>query len=425
MSARDAVAGIERRRGARGTAHASSRRAHRAAANAATIDGSRSVASVGSPQDRPSPATDFTQPSMNQSRHGAASPPDVRSQSQSHEQEAPTQPAIATPSQHPHRMTAPRFSLLRTRDGHRIAYAVAGAADGVPVVALHGGPGSGSQPSTARLFDLARVRVVLIDQRGAGVSRPHGSVRRNDTARLIDDIETVRRHLGIARWGVLGGSWGASLALAYAGRHPEAVTGVVLRGLFLTSAREVSGLFVASRRRAPREWLRLRRAAGCETGTRPAALLSRCQAALQRGANGATQRAVALAWRDYENAVLASARPGRAGGRTTRTSRRRADKLAGKYRVQAFYLRHRCWLGEPRLLTLARRAAAAGVPLVALHGRRDPVCPPANLGRLARSVPSARVEYIANAGHLATDPRLRKPLMRSLATMFVTEARGQ
>ncbi|HEY1609479.1 MAG TPA: alpha/beta fold hydrolase, partial [Paraburkholderia sp.] len=219
------------------------------------------------------------------------------------------------------RDAALRFSLLRTRDGHRVAYAVAGAADGTPVVALHGGPGSGSQPSTAKLFDLARVRVVLIDQRGAGASRPHGDVRRNDTARLVEDIETVRRHLGIARWGVLGGSWGASLALAYAGRHPEAVTGVVLRGMFLTSAREVDGLFVTSRRRAPREWLRLRQAAGCQAATPPTALLARCCAALQRGANAAVQRAVALAWRDYEYAVLASARPGRARRTPAPTSR--------------------------------------------------------------------------------------------------------
>jgi proline iminopeptidase len=255
-------------------------------------------------------------------------------------------PSAATPGAHPQRSrprASPlRFSLLRTRDGHRIAYAVTGAANGTPVVALHGGPGSSSQPSTARLFDLARVRVVLIDQRGAGASRPRGSIRRNDTARLVDDIETVRRHLGIARWGVLGGSWGASLALAYAGRHPEAVTGVVLRGLFLTSAREVDGLFITSRRRAPREWQRLRHAAGCAAATRPAALLARCRAALQCGASGAKQRAVALAWRDFENAVLATARPGRARRRPVRMSRRHTASLPGKYRIQAHYLHHRC-----------------------------------------------------------------------------------
>jgi len=115
---------------------------------------------------------------------------------------------------------APTVHALRTRDAQRVSFTVAGAADGVPVVVLHGGPGSGSQPDATRLFDLARFKVVLIDQRGTGRSTPRGGVRHNRTDRLIDDIEAVRVRLGIERWGVLGGSWGAALALAYAGRHP-------------------------------------------------------------------------------------------------------------------------------------------------------------------------------------------------------------
>lgn len=325
-----------------------------------------------------------------------------------------------TPLLHSPRKTAAlRFHTLRTHDGQRIAYAVEGAADGVPVVALHGGPGSSSQPATLTLFDLARVRVVLIDQRGCGASRPGGSVRHNDTARLIGDIEAVRSHLGIERWGVLGGSWGASLALAYAGRHPDSVSGVVLRGLFLTSAREVSGLFVASRRRAPREWLRLRHAAGCGPDARSSSLPSRCAAVLQRGTNRAAQHAVALAWRDYENAVLATAHAKRAPRRIDRSSRR-TRALVGKYRIQAHFLQHRCWLGETRLAALARRAASSGVRCFALHGSRDPVCPPDNLRRLARAMPSARVERVAGAGHLAADPPMRARLVAALETMFVT-----
>jgi proline iminopeptidase len=187
-------------------------------------------------------------------------------------------------------------ATLRTRDGHRVSFAVAGAVDGVPVAVLHGGPGSGSQPGALRLFDLSRFRVVLIDQRGTGASTPHGSVRHNRTDYLIADLEAIRARLGIDRWGVLGGSWGASLALAYAGQCPQSVTGVVLRGLFLTSAREVRGLFITSRRRAPRAWARLRAAAQCE---RPAGLAARCAASLQYGAGETRQRALALAWRGY------------------------------------------------------------------------------------------------------------------------------
>jgi proline iminopeptidase len=305
---------------------------------------------------------------------------------------------------------------LRTRDGHRVWFAVAGAADGVPVAVLHGGPGSGSQPGSLRLFDLNRFRVVLIDQRGTGASTPHGSVRHNRTDYLIDDLEAIRKRLGFERWGVLGGSWGAALALAYAGQCPQSITGVVLRGLFLTSAREVRALFVTSRRRAPRAWSRLRAAAGCE---RPAHLAARCAAGLQYGANGTRQRALALAWRGYENEVLASAATRRAVQPRTRHSPRFARKLVGKYRIQSHYLAHRCWLGETRLLSLARRAASAGVPLAAVHGSRDPVCPSTNLRRLARAVPAAHVEWVG-AGHLASDPALHERVAQALAKMFIS-----
>ena len=331
-----------------------------------------------------------------------------------------------TPPSAPHHAPAAALEAhtLRTRDGHRVWYALAGARDGVPVAVLHGGPGSGSQPGVLRLFDLRRFRVVLIDQRGTGASRPHGSVRHNRTDYLIADLEAIRARLGFARWGVLGGSWGAALALAYAGQCPQSVTGVVLRGLFLTSAREVRGLFVTSRQRAPRAWSRLRAAARCQ---RPAKLAARCDAALQYGANSVRQRMVALAWRGYENAVLASASPRgaaqqRANLRNTRGSRdsqRHARKLVGKYRIQSHYLAHRCWLGETRLLSLARRAAAAGVSIAAVHGARDPVCPPGNLRRLSRAVPSARVETVGAAGHLTSDPALHARVARALAAMFI------
>jgi proline iminopeptidase len=311
-------------------------------------------------------------------------------------------------------------ATLRTRDGHRVWFAVAGARDGVPIVVLHGGPGSGSQPGVLRLFDLSRFRVVLVDQRGTGESTPHGSLRHNRTDYLIADLEAIRARLGIERWGVLGGSWGAALALAYAGQCPQAVTGVVMRGLFLTSAREVRGLFTTSRRRAPRAWAKLRDAARCE---QPAKFAARCADTLQHGANETRQRALALAWRGYENAVLASASPGgpqaRLAVRRASATPRHTRKLIGKYRIQAHYLVHRCWLGETRLLSLARHAAAAGVPLTAVHGSRDPVCPPANPRRLLRAVPAAHLDYV-RAGHLASDPALHACVAQALAAMFIS-----
>ncbi|RQS25354.1 alpha/beta fold hydrolase [Burkholderia sp. Bp8992] len=301
------------------------------------------------------------------------------------------------------------------RDAQSIAFTVAGAAQGHPVVVLHGGPGSGSQAGILRLFDLTRVRVVLVDQRGAGASAPRGGTRHNDTARLIADLEAVREQLGIARWGVVGGSWGAALALAYAGTHPQRVTGVVLRGLFLTSPREVRGLFTTSRTRAPREWRRLHAAAG---GGRPDRLLPRCAQRLRHGGSAAGQRAVALAWHAYENAILASARTRRSPVRAIR-SNKTVGRLIDKYRIQAHYLQHDCWLGERRVLALARRAAQARVPLFAAHGLHDPVCPVGNVERLARAVPEAEIERV-KAGHLASDPALARSVARAVNAMFST-----
>ncbi|RQS08891.1 alpha/beta fold hydrolase [Burkholderia sp. Bp8998] len=307
--------------------------------------------------------------------------------------------------------SVPRSTL--SRDACRIAWTEAGNPLGQPVVVLHGGPGSGSRPAVLRLFDLTRTRVVLVDQRGAGASTPRGGLRHNNTMRLIGDLDALRVQLGIARWGVVGGSWGAALALAYAGQHPSRVTGVVLRGLFLTSSREVRGLFVGARARAPRAWQRLTAAAGTARADR---LIACCARRLQPGAGAARQRAVALAWTAYEDAIL-TGRPAR-GMRPTQPA---VDRLIDKYRIQAHYLQRNCWLGERRLLALARQAAQAGVPLHAVHGTRDRVCPVDNVDRLARAVPAAIVERVP-AGHLTSDDALARGVARAVREMLTVTA---
>lgn len=298
-----------------------------------------------------------------------------------------------------------------TRDGHAIAYTAHGDPRGVPVVVLHGGPGSGSQPGVLRLFDLARVRVVMMDQRGTGASTPRGSLRHNDTQRLIRDLEAIRVQLGIVRWGVVGGSWGAALALAYAGTHPASVSGVVLRGLFLTSEREVRRLFVTSRFRAPREWGALMRATRC---ARASSLPSACMRSMRsmRSQTRGRADAVAAAWRTYENAVLM-----RKTAAHKRTSSKHDEATTAKYRIQAHYLAHGCWLGERRLIALAKHAVASGVAVHAVHGSRDPVCPPDNLHRLMRAGSTVHGRFV-DAGHLASDPRLAEALVAAIREAF-------
>ncbi len=146
--------------------------------------------------------------------------------------------------------------MLAVGDGHEVAWETSGSPDGKPVVFLHGGPGGGSTPAHRRLFDPARYRIVLLDQRMCGRSTPHASepgadLTTNTTWTLVADLERLREHLGIERWLVFGGSWGSTLALAYAQTHPERVTELVLRGIF-TLGRSWSGSTrVAPRRSSP------------------------------------------------------------------------------------------------------------------------------------------------------------------------------
>src|SRR5437879_8512362 len=133
---------------------------------------------------------------------------------------------------------------LSVGDGHEIYVECVGRASGVPAVYLHGGPGSGCQPDHRRLFDPARFHAVLFDQRGAGRSRPKGRREHNTLPHLIEDMETIREKFGFERWMIVGGSWGATLALAYAEAHPDRVTGIVLRATFLGTITEIENGFL-------------------------------------------------------------------------------------------------------------------------------------------------------------------------------------
>ena len=134
--------------------------------------------------------------------------------------------------------------LMPVGDGHEIYVETVGRADGIPAVYLHGGPGSGCQPDHRRLFDPERFHAVLFDQRGAGRSRPKGRRDDNTLPHLIADMEMIREKFGFQRWMIVGGSWGATLALAYAQMHPERVTGIVLRATFLGTRQELEDVFL-------------------------------------------------------------------------------------------------------------------------------------------------------------------------------------
>ena len=249
----------------------------------------------------------------------------------------------------------------------------------------------------------------MIDQRGSGRSTPAGRLLRNRPAQLIADIEQVRKHLGIARWSVFGGSWGATLAIAYAGVYPDRVDRVLLRGSFLSSGPEIRGLLLRTRQRAPQAWSRLYRASGTD---RSAGLLGAVTRGLilgqQRSGRDLRARRLADAYRELEIVLLM--RAARMPRRRLRCQALPAIRaMVARYAVQAHYLRRDCWLGKPRVLGLAQRAAAAGLAADAVHGKRDPVCPVGNVADLQAVWPTLQAHYV-NAGHLGMEPAIRAAL---------------
>jgi proline iminopeptidase len=280
--------------------------------------------------------------------------------------------------------------------GHRLYYEQAGASDGVPVVLLHGGPGSGSNARQRGIADATRWRIVQFDQRGAGRSTPAGETLHNHTEALIADIEALRERLGIERWLVAGGSWGASLALAYAARHRARVSGVFLRGTFLTGQGDLDAFFHGAAAFAPaaheaffaivpRRWQR-----------NVVAWLDRCFAR-----DDPRCAEVAAAWQSYET-VLSGDVPSTSRATFSVPEGEAAARLVAKYRVQAHYLARRCFLGEAAVLRAANELR--GVPVAIVHGEHDLVCRPANAWRVHRTCAGSELAWAIGAGHSPWHP---------------------
>jgi proline iminopeptidase len=289
--------------------------------------------------------------------------------------------------------------------GHRIRYEQAGAADGIPVVLLHGGPGSGASARQREIVDARRYRIVQFDQRGSGLSTPSGETAHNHTDALIGDIEALREHLGVERWLVAGGSWGSTLAIVYAARHRERVAGLLLRGVFLADdgdlrwffhdvaalAPEVHSEFIDI---VPQSWRRS-----------IVAWLDRCFA---RGDPRCAQ--IAAAWQRYE-LRLDRERPSAASAQSEEGSAR----LVAKYRVQAHYLARRCFLGKAAVVRAA--SALRSVPVAIVHGEHDWICRPENAWRVHRACAGSRLAWAAVAGHSPWHPTTLA-LMQSAAEAF-------
>ncbi len=300
---------------------------------------------------------------------------------------------------------------LPTGDGHSLYLAQFGNPGAPAAIVLHGGPGSGTQPSVLDWFDLNQQRVILFDQRGAGQSTPLGEIKHNDSHKLVADIELIRSHLAIERWMVLGGSWGATLALLYAGAHTERVNSLILRGSFLTSPREMTWFFQSLCAMVPQAWADLTRAWPEHDRKDVLATLAR------QFLHGSKQSAedAASRWSHYEDAVM-QAMSGKLSSvaRTSDTAAVSACTLA-KYRMQAHYLSNGCFTSEAELLTIANKLSS--IPVALIHGTHDLVCPPENAWRLASAMPHAQLRWVERGGHTPADTEIANALKLAVSEL--------
>jgi proline iminopeptidase len=285
--------------------------------------------------------------------------------------------------------------MLDVGDGQSIYWEASGDPHGTPAVALHGGPGAGSTPGRRRWFDPARYRIIQFDQRGCGRSLPHAGdwstdLSTNTTHHLIRDIEALRTHLGIGRWLVWGGSWGVSLALAYAERYPERVTAMILLSITNTRHSDAHWLAHEAGRFFPEEWARFR--AGVPEAERDGDLVAAYDRLLNGDADPAIRLRAARDWVAYEDALL-SLEEGDAWSHTRWADERYMIAFA---RIVTHYFSHAAWLEEDELLRNASRLA--GIPGVLVHGRLDLSGPPDIAWRLAQAWPDAELHFIAG-GH--------------------------
>ncbi len=289
---------------------------------------------------------------------------------------------------------------------HVMYWEQSGNPDGAPVLFLHGGPGAGTTATHRRFFDPHYYRIILFDQRGAGKSTPSAAVEANTTAHLITDIEILRETLEVENWLVFGGSWGSTLALAYAQAHAQRCRGLILRGIFLCGTEEVDWFLHGMGRFFPEAWRRF--AEGV-----PEAERSDLLAAYRRRLEDSDPEVnlpAARIWAAYE-AACSTLRP---NGDAVAAMGDGAGALA-LARLEAHYLAHNAFLEEGNLL--ANIDAIRHLPGVIVQGRYDMVCPPTTADRLAQAWPEARYEIVSDAGHSALEPGIRAALLKATEMM--------
>ncbi len=297
-----------------------------------------------------------------------------------------------------------RVGYIDVAHGHRIYFEESGNPAGCPVMFLHGGPGGGTEPRQRRFFHPDRYRIVLFDQRGCGRSQPHSDLSHNTTWNLVADIEVLRTQLQIDRMVLFGGSWGSTLALAYAQAHPHRVLHMILRGIFTFADDEVAWFFESG---APALFPDAHEAflAHLEPSARHDPISGYYR--LLTSPDGAVQRAAARAWSRWECSLATLTQD----PNTLRHCDDPGFSLAFS-RIECHYFMHRGFFQEQTAI-LANMDKLDGITSDIVHGRYDVICPPRNAVRLHHRWPQSRLTVVEAAGHSAHESGIESALVEA------------
>jgi proline iminopeptidase len=295
---------------------------------------------------------------------------------------------------------------LDVGDGHTLWVEQVGNPQGQPVAFLHGGPGAGCSAKHRQLFDPAHYHAVLFDQRGAGRSTPHAGLTANTTQHLVADMEKIRTHLGIEQWLVFGGSWGSTLGLAYAIAHPDRVTGLILRGIFLCRPEEIAWFYQ------------------CGTSWLFPEAWAQFEAPIPR--NERSDMLTAYHWRlteaDPETQLTAAQAWSRWEGSTCQLQPT-PERIAGfedphfalaMARIECHYFVNGAFFPSPNYLLTQAASRLARVPMTLVHGRYDVVCPAQNAVQLHQACPHSQLVIVPDAGHAFDEPGIKAALFNAL-----------
>jgi proline iminopeptidase len=292
--------------------------------------------------------------------------------------------------------------FLDVEEPHKLYWEQSGNPDGVPVVFLHGGPGAGAMAAHRRFFDPDYYRIIIFDQRGAGRSQPLGELEKNNVQALVDDIERLRTHLNVKHWHVFGGSWGSTLALAYAQQFPDQCLSLILRGIFLMEEPEIEWFMSGMQMIFPEAWEQF---AGYFPGQDGQQLLESYYRQLTQG-SADEQMEAAIRWALYESAC-ASLFP----NYETITTQEQKNCALSVAKIEAHYFTHHVIDADHSLLNGVDKIRH--IPTTIVQGRYDVICPITTAHRLHAKWPEADYIIVPDGGHSAMDPAIRSRLIEA------------